>query len=280
MKKILAEELDLMPSLKLAVIGHVEWVTFLDVDNIPKPGIISHANRQLEEPAGGGALVAVKMASIKKNEVHFFTSLGKDNLGEKSFARLNELGVKLNVAWRDLPTRKGISLVDSHGDRAITVIGERLEPKGSDSLPWNTLKTFDAVFITAGDSKAITYAREAKKVLATPRVDPQEFIASGIEIDALIGSGLDPYEIKRFDQFLPKPKIVIKTEGKKGGEIIPGGRFNSVKLNVPIKDSYGCGDCFAAGVTTGYAANWSLNRSIHLGTEWGAINSTFFGPYK
>ena len=162
MENLLSKKIDLMPKLKLAVLGHVEWISFLEVDNIPKPGMISHAKEQIEEPAGGGSVVAVKMASIKKNEVHFFTSLGRDDLGEKSFKRLTDLGVKLSVAWRDLPTRRGISLVDENGDRAITVIGERLEPKGSDDLPWDIFKDFDGVFITAGDSKAISYARKAK----------------------------------------------------------------------------------------------------------------------
>ena len=39
-------------------------------------------------------------------------------------------------AWRDQPSRRGLSLVDHTGDRAITVIGERLTPTAEDSLPW------------------------------------------------------------------------------------------------------------------------------------------------
>ena len=38
------------------------------------------------------------------------------------------MGIKLHVAWRDKPTRRGFSLIDSQGERAITVIGERLAP--------------------------------------------------------------------------------------------------------------------------------------------------------
>ena len=32
-----------LPKLKLAVIGHVEWVTFLKVDQLPLAGENSHA---------------------------------------------------------------------------------------------------------------------------------------------------------------------------------------------------------------------------------------------
>ena len=41
-----------LPPVKLAVIGHQEWVTFLQVDALPRPGLISRAARSLEEPAG------------------------------------------------------------------------------------------------------------------------------------------------------------------------------------------------------------------------------------
>ena len=44
-----------LPPLRLAVVGHVEWVEFLAVDQLPRPGAIGHALRSLQEPAGGGA---------------------------------------------------------------------------------------------------------------------------------------------------------------------------------------------------------------------------------
>ncbi|MED5469986.1 MAG: ribokinase, partial [Cyanobacteriota bacterium] len=53
------QDLPDLPKLKLAVVGHVEWVTFLSTDQLPQPGVISHAGHSFEEPAGGGAVVAV-----------------------------------------------------------------------------------------------------------------------------------------------------------------------------------------------------------------------------
>ena len=50
------------------------------------------------------------------------------------------MGINLHVAWRDKPTRRGFSLIDSQGERAITVIGERLAPTHNDNLEWNILK--------------------------------------------------------------------------------------------------------------------------------------------
>ena len=73
--------------LKLAVVGHQEWVTFLQVDALPQPGRISRALRDLEEPAGAGAVVAVQLARLTGQRIPFFTALGRDAIGERSVAR-------------------------------------------------------------------------------------------------------------------------------------------------------------------------------------------------
>ena len=42
--------------MRVAVVGHVEWVEFARVEAVPKPGEIAHAFETWEEPAGGGAV--------------------------------------------------------------------------------------------------------------------------------------------------------------------------------------------------------------------------------
>ena len=268
-----------LKKLKLAVVGHVEWVTFLNVDKIPKAGIIAHSLHSLEEPAGGGALAAIQMRNLTKSTVHFFTALGKDDTGKRSYERLKDLGLELHVAWRDKPTRKGISLVDASGERAITVIGERLEPSSKDLLPWDVLSSFDGIFITAADSQSIKYCRRAKVLTATPRLGVKNIKESNVEFDVLIGSKLDPDEQIDLNQLSIKPKTIIYTEGALGGEVFPGGRYNAVKLSEPLIDTYGCGDNFAAAVTTGLAAKWDINKAISMAAYCGAKCSSYFGPY-
>ena len=34
-------------NLNFAVVGHVEWINFLKVDQLPKPGVISHSENLL-----------------------------------------------------------------------------------------------------------------------------------------------------------------------------------------------------------------------------------------
>ena len=63
-------------NLNFAVVGHVEWINFLKVDQLPKPGVISHSKKSLEYPAGGGSIIAKILSDLTLNQIHFFTSLG------------------------------------------------------------------------------------------------------------------------------------------------------------------------------------------------------------
>ena len=266
-------------NLKFAIIGHIEWINFLKVDVLPKPGIISHAKKSLEFPAGGGALIAKTLFELTNNEIHFFTSLGKDYFGEKSFEFFDNLGIKLHIAWRSESTRKGFSVIDNQGERSITIIGKRLAPSSNDNLDWNILSKMDGIFMTAGDSRLLKICRNANILCTTPRVGIELINESKINLDALIGSNLDPDESFLSTDLIKKPKFIIKTEGENGGIYIPGGRFSAIKDNKPSIDSYGCGDSFAAGVLYGLAANWPIENSIKLGTVLGRNCIEHFGPY-
>ena len=267
-----------LPPLRLAVVGHVEWVEFLAVDQLPRPGAIGHALRTLQEPAGGGAVVAVQMARLQRQPVQFFTALGRDSVGQACVKRLERLGVEVHVAWREAPTRRGLSLVDGEGDRAITVIGERLTPSLDDDLPWQDLGECDGLFVTAADAPLLKACRSAAVLAATPRVRLPVLQEAKVCLDALIGSGLDPSERVEPDQLNPA-QTLLRTEGAAGGLSLPGGRYDPAPLPGPMVESYGCGDSFAAGVVTGLAARLSLAEAIALGAQCGAACATRFGPY-
>ena len=265
--------------LNLAVVGHIEWINFLKVDQLPKPGVISHSERSLEYPAGGGSIIAKILSELTLNQVHFFTALGNDDYGKKCFKILSNMGIKLHVAWRDKPTRRGFSLIDTNGERAITVIGERLAPNYKDNLEWDIFKKMDGSFITASDSEIFKMARSASVLCTTPRVGLNIINKSNVILDGLIGSNLDPGEVFSFSELSLKPKYIIKTEGERGGIIFPGGRYYALKNKKLKVDSYGCGDSFAAGILYGMASKWNIDKSLKLAKVLGREASEFFGPY-
>jgi len=268
-----------LAQLRLAVVGHVEWVQFVAVPQLPAAGGIQHASAYREEPAGAGAVAAVQLARLTGRRVRFFTALGRDTTGRQAAQRLEQLGLELHVAWRDAPSRRGVSFVDGAGERSITVIGERLGPVAADPLPWQELADCDGVFVTAADAEALRHCRRARLLTATPRLRLPVLEASGVLCDALIGSGLDPAEQVPAAALSRPPRLRIATEGAAGGWSQPGGRFAAEPLQGPVVDSYGCGDSFAAGVTAGLAAGWDAAAAIGLGARCGAACADLFGPY-
>jgi ribokinase len=260
--------------LQLAVVGHVEWVTFLRVPSLPRPGEILRASDLLEQAAGGGAVVAAQMARLAGG-AEFFTALGRDRLGERCAHELESRGLRLHIAWRDAPTRRAITFIDGTGERTITVFGERLSPCASDDLPWGRLADCDGVFVTAADRDALRLARSARVLAATPRVGLPVLRSAGVPLDALVGSASDPGEVYAPGDLDPCPGVYVGTEGARGGFTWPGGRFAAPQLRTgaPAQgdgDTYGAGDSFAAGLTTALAAGWDLKRALDLGGRCGA----------
>ncbi len=273
------EELPELPPVALAVVGHVEMVSFVGVDHLPAAGEILHADDFCELPAGGGAVVAVQMARLTGQRIPFFTALGNDALGRRAAEELEGLGLELHIAWREAPTRRGITFIDAGGERTITVIGARLMPTGADGLPWQRLAGTDGVFVTATDAAGLRLARRARVLAATPRVRLSALREAGVGLDALIGSATDPGEAYRPGDLEPAPSLSIGTEAERGGVLEPGGRYAAVPRQGPVLDAYGAGDSFAAGVTTALAAGWSLEEAISLGCHCGAACLDGRGPY-
>ena len=244
--------------MRIAVVGHVEWVEFARVERMPPAGEIAHAHDGWEEPGGGGAVAAVELARLGAS-VEFFTALGDDDLGRRAEERLTEFGVRVRVQRRDEPTRRALTLVDPTGERTIITLGEKLRPAGP--LP---LAQFAGVDFVSGDVAALTSARDAPVVVATAR-ELAVLRDARVRLDALIGSGSDPGERYAPGDLDPPPDVVITTSGARGGTVEPGGlAFDAAPLPGPRVDAYGCGDCFAAAFTFALAQGAQLPDALAL----------------
>jgi ribokinase len=269
--------------LELAVVGHVEWVQFAHVGHVPLAGEVVHAVDPFEEPAGGGAVAAVQLARLG-GAAALFTELGSDERGERSAARLGELGVSVHAARVRQPTRRAITLVDRVGERTITTLGPRLEPHGEDpAVGWERLAGLDGVYFTAGDLAALRAARAATRVLvASPRA--RGALGHGVPLDALVLSGEDEIERAAAAPAGQEAELLVLTEGAHGGRYSTrsgdSGRWEAAPLPGPRADSYGCGDSFAAGLTYALAAGLELPRALALAARCGAMCLTGRGPYE
>ena len=264
--------------MRVAVVGHVEWVEFARVEHVPEPGDIVHALETWEEPGGAGAVAAVQLANLNGSAL-LFTSLGNDEHARETREQLTERGVIVHAVPLPEGQRRAFTYVDGDGERTITVLGRKQIPSGDVSaLPWEELARCDAVYFVSGDIAALRAARRSRVLVATSR-ELATLRRAGEEIDVLVGSGEDVSERIDPSELDPAPRIVVTTAGQLGGWVRPGGPFRSVPPPGPIEDAYGCGDCFAAGLTFALAEGRTLDDSLLVGARCGAAVLTGRGPY-
>jgi ribokinase len=320
-----------MTPVRVAVVGHVEWVEFLRVPAVPAAGDIVHASDVFAQAAGGGGVASVQLRKLAGSCV-FFTALGDDDVGRRAAADLESRGVELRVAWHaGEAQRRAVTFVDDLGERTITVLGERLAPRAADDLGWDDLADFDAVYLTAADREGVRAARQARALVATSRVLPL-LVEAGVQLDVLVGSSRDQSERYVRGDLEPVPRYAVMTAGASGGTIErrdwgtagpgdaepaepqdaepaeprdaepaeprdaepaeprdaePGEEraggtttFAAAELPGPIRDAYGAGDSFAAGVTYGLGAGMTIEDAVAMGARCGAHNMTGRGAYE
>jgi ribokinase len=254
--------------LKIAAVGHVEWIEFVEVDHVPAAGQIAHGLDSWDEPGGGGAVVAAQLARLA-GSCDFFTALGDDDYGHRSVERLEELGVTVHAQWFGR-TRRALVHVDRNRERTITTVGPKLRAAGP--LP---LEGYDTVFFVSGDVAALRSARQARFLGATPR-EAAILLEGGVHLDLLVGSGSDPGE--RYEGGLDVG-VFVATEGARGG-LANGERYEPAEPPGPLEDTYGAGDSFAATLCFALGRGDSLPDALELASRAGAAVVTGKGPYS
>jgi ribokinase len=285
---------------RVGVVGHVEWVEFARVARVPQPGEIVHALDAFSGPAGGGAVAAVQMRRLA-GEAIFLTALGTGPEAQRTAAGLRALGVTVHAGERRQPQRRTFTFLDDDAERTITVLGERIVPARADPLPWDSLASLDAIYLTGGDAGAVRAARAARVLVATPRALPG-LAEAGVTLDVLVGSAHDPGEVVEPGTLDPEPRVVVRTTGGDGGSwtaradepdepALPWlrtrqppaaplhGTWKAAPLPGPKVDAYGCGDAFAAALAYGLGAGMALDGAIALAARCGAAVLCGRGPY-
>ena len=276
--------------MKMAVVGHVEWVQFARVQQVPRAGEVVHARAPFEEPAGGGGVAAVQLARLA-GACELISALGDDEYGRRSRVRLGELGVELRAARVESPTRRALTLLEDSGERTIITLGPRLEPPTALVREQCELDgPFDGIYFTAGDADALRAARAAARVLvASPRA--AHALGDGARLDALVLSQDDERERALAAGGEAQADLLVLTDGARGGSYRASdggsyrasdgdsGRYEPAPLPAPALDTYGCGDSFAAALTFALASGMERAQALALAARAGAVCATGRGPY-
>ena len=271
--------------MRVAVVGHVEWVTFGLVDRVPRAGEIVNTSETWDEPAGGGAVAAVQLAKLA-GACDLFTAVGDDDIGELSERGLTSLGLTVHAAIRDDKTRRAVALIDHGNERSIVTLGERLEPRAADPLPWDRLDGADVAYVTAGDPGAFGAARKARLMVVTSRA-LASLAASEVTPDVVVGSARDQAEAFDPGAIASPTTLFVRTAGLAGGTWErdgESGRWKSPSLtqdddpDTPA-DAYGAGDSFAAALAYALAAGLEIPDAVKLAARAGAACASGRGPY-
>jgi ribokinase len=264
--------------MNIAIVGHIEWGTFLRVPHLPAVGESVYAIESWQEVCGGGSVAALQ-AAAPNTTCTFFTAIGNDEFGRRSVEQLEKNGVKVYASVHNEPQTKSYIHIGDNHNRTITVV-ERFKPTGTDrELPWEKLAEMDAVYFVSGDEQALTYARQAKIVVSTARVATL-LNAVGLPIDVVVTSVRDNLEVYKDGDISPKPGAVVITNGASGGRLYDGATYSAeVVQSEKIVDFYGCGDSFAAGLTYGLGLGLDIQEALKVATHAGATAARRRGAF-
>jgi ribokinase len=261
------------------VIGHIEWTHLVAVERVPPIGAIVESSSWMQLAAGGGCVAAVQLAKLT-GKCDFFTAVGDDELGTRAVSQMEKQGVTVHTGRRNGATRKALVLTDAGGERTIIVHGQRHFPRGDDRLPWHLLESADCALFTAGDDAAFHAARHADVMVVVARGLPRSL---GLKVDAVVGSGSDPGEAFGRD-LLTNVGLQVTTHGRQGGmfRVADGstGTFRAPQLDEPVKDSYGAGDAFAAGLTFALGEGRDVEQALDIAAKCGTAVLLGHGPYE
>lgn len=258
--------------MRAAVVGHVEWVDFVPVERVPEPGTIITTVDHWSQPAGGGTVSAAEFLRLGA-ETTFFTAVGDDELGRRTERALRDHGLRVEAVVRDAPQRRALTYLDAQGERTITVLGEKLHPHADDPLPWDELEGTDAVYFTSGDVGALRQARRARILVATAR-ELSTLQKADVPLDALAHSARDHGERYEPGELDPPPRLVASTEGRAGGRYVQDGtegHWEPAPLPGPLRDVYGAGDSFAAGLAFALAEG----RTAQGAVDFAAVSAAY-----
>ena len=263
--------------MRVAVVGHVEWIRFARVEDVPAAGEIAHSSDDWEQAGGGGAVAAVQLALLA-DEAHLFTVLGTDELGSRAEAELVARGVVVHAAPDERAATLGV-----HPRRRRAVSG-RSRPSGRS---WRRAATTTACrgtssrgWTRSSSSPATSTPssrRDARTCSPRPPARSTSSGRAGVELDALIGSGKDEAERYTSGDVEPAPRLVVTTSGALGGWAQPGGPFTAAEPPAAIVDSYGAGDSFAAGLTFALGSGARRAEAIGFAARCGAAALTGSG---
>ena len=245
--------------MRVAVVGHVEWVDFLVVERSPNAGRDRPGEGHV---AGGGGRRRRRGRAAAQARRRCDCSTRRSATMRSGAGRYEELSgprasgsrrsgePSLSAVLSAFSTRAG-----SARSRCSDRSSSRVDPircPGTSSSRWTAS--------TSPGATSTPFGRHGRQRFWSPRRESCPCFARPAS-SSTCSSRARPIAAERYDGGLePAPRYVVRTEGQRGGTVEPGGRFPPGEVPGPVVDAYGAGDAFAAGLTYGLADGMPIEQ--------------------
>jgi ribokinase len=286
-------------SIDVLVVGGANYDYLVKARSLPEPGETTVGDVLHEAPGGKGANQAVAAARLGARTA-FIGRVGDDERGRRILARLSDERVAIEhcVVDRDAPTGVALIAVDDRGEKAIVTA-----PGANRRLVAADLDRAGALFAAAkvvllqlepGLETAIAAARRGRDAgalvvldAAPPVPDATELLAlvdvvraNAREAAVLTGRGVDDDRAREAALDLRRPGNGAACVATSRGDLLVFGDGEEVWFphqHVPVVDTTGAGDAFAAGLAVGLAEGRSLTDAGWMGCAAAALETTRVG---
>ncbi|WP_316861019.1 ribokinase [uncultured Cohaesibacter sp.] len=284
--------------MSITVFGSINLDLTVSVEQMPEPGVTSHATGFLKGLGGKGANQAVAATRLAKSKVRFVAAVGADAFGDSLKASLVALGVDTDDLVTMAEHDSGIALihVDSTSQNTITVVGGAnmaWPSDGPDAACFDGCKVALFQLETPKDA-TIAAMRKARAAGATVILDPAPIASTGM--DALLAeadiitpneteaAGLSGTKPTSFNEALEVaralcqrgPQTVIVKLGSKGlVYACKDGRSGQLEpFRVNAIDTVAAGDSFNGGLAAALAEGMELEAALRFASAAGALATT------
>lgn len=260
---------------RIVVLGSVARDEVIHLSQRLREGVHLQGSPLAPRLGGGGANTAIALAHAG-HEVSLVTAVGTDPLGDELLAELARHGVDIGPVTRITgPSTHSLVLLDPEGERTIinlTRARERRPPRRLLDL------AADCVYVRSNgqDLAELLHAKAALCPVIAQIRPPEEGL---LPAQVLVGArgDLDPRTLA--DPLAAGRRLagdtlrwVIVTHGEDGAEAwgSDGQQLRATAPDVPVVDTTGAGDAFAAGLAHGLALGLEMARALPLAVQWGA----------